>query len=89
MHGKASAITHDGLGVYTGLAQGIEVGRYHSLCVAPDKVPVGFVVTARTEAGEVMGMRHAGWRMEGVQFHPESVLTPEGPRMLENFLRPA
>ncbi len=89
MHGKASAITHDGLGVYAGLAQGIEVGRYHSLCVAPDKVPAGFVVTARTEVGEVMGMRHAGWQMEGVQFHPESVLTPEGPRMLENFLRPA
>ncbi len=89
MHGKASAITHDGQGVYTGLEQGVEVGRYHSLCVLESRVPPGFVVTARTSAGEIMGMRHAQWRMEGVQFHPESVLTPTGPRMLENFLRGA
>lgn len=86
MHGKASTITHDGAGVYTGLAQGVEVGRYHSLCVMSDRVPEGFVVTARTDAGEIMGMRHAAWRMEGVQFHPESVLTPQGPQMLANFL---
>lgn len=87
MHGKASRITHDGKGMYRGLAQGVEVGRYHSLCVVSDRVPPGFVVTSQTEAGEIMGMRHAGWKMEGVQFHPESVLTPQGPEMLANFLK--
>jgi anthranilate synthase/aminodeoxychorismate synthase-like glutamine amidotransferase len=86
MHGKASTITHDGHGLYRGIAQGVEVGRYHSLCVVGDRVPPGFVVTSQTDAGEIMGMRHAAWKMEGVQFHPESVLTPQGPEMLRNFL---
>ena len=88
MHGKASTITHDGRGLYAGLAQDLEVGRYHSLCVLTGRVPEGFSVTSRTEAGEIMGIRRDDLRMEGVQFHPESVLTPTGPAMLANFLKP-
>ena len=86
MHGKPSVVRHDGRGVYAGLSNPLECGRYHSLCVAEVDVPAGFVVTARTEEGEVMGMRHERWPVEGVQFHPESVLTPEGKGMIGNFL---
>jgi anthranilate synthase component 2 len=84
LHGKASVITHDGAGVYAGLPERIEVGRYHSL--AATHVPDALVVTATTEDGEVMGVRHATLPIEGVQFHPESVLTPLGPRMARSFL---
>jgi anthranilate synthase/aminodeoxychorismate synthase-like glutamine amidotransferase len=84
LHGKSSRITHDGKGVFTGLPDELEVGRYHSL--AATRVPDSLYVTARTEDGEVMGVRHAELPVEGVQFHPESVLTPLGPRMAENFL---
>ncbi|MBY0308026.1 MAG: aminodeoxychorismate/anthranilate synthase component II [Phycisphaerales bacterium] len=86
MHGKASLVTHDGLGVYAGLPSPLEVGRYHSLAVQADAVPRDFVVTSRTDLGEVMGIRHVSWPVEGVQFHPESVLTPRGPEMIRNFL---
>ncbi|MFT3685127.1 MAG: hypothetical protein QM783_09420 [Phycisphaerales bacterium] len=86
MHGKASVITHDGLGVYAGLPSPLEVGRYHSLAVQADAMPKDFVVTSRTEMGEIMGIRHTSWPVEGVQFHPESVLTPRGPEMVRNFL---
>ncbi len=91
MHGKPSVIEHDGKGVFTGLPQGIEVGRYHSLCVPAADVPPGFAATSRAvntdgSAGEVMGIRHESWPCEGVQFHPESVLTPTGKTMVANFL---
>jgi anthranilate synthase/aminodeoxychorismate synthase-like glutamine amidotransferase len=84
LHGKASRITHDGRGVFAGLPDELEVGRYHSL--AATTVPGSLHVTSRTEDGEVMGVRHVEHPVEGVQFHPESVLTPLGPRMAENFL---
>ena len=84
LHGKASRITHDGQGVFDGLPEDVEVGRYHSL--AATSVPDVLHVTARTEDGEVMGVRHVDHPVEGVQFHPESVLTPLGARMAENFL---
>ena len=85
LHGKASAIHHDGKGVFAGLPEEIEVGRYHSL--AATRVPDELVVTARTDDDEVMGVRHRALRVEGVQFHPESVLTPTGGAMADNFLR--
>jgi anthranilate synthase/aminodeoxychorismate synthase-like glutamine amidotransferase len=84
LHGKASVVTHDGLGVYAGLPVELEVGRYHSL--AATTVPDDLEVTSRTADGEVMGVRHSTFPVEGVQFHPESVLTPLGPRMARNFL---
>jgi anthranilate synthase/aminodeoxychorismate synthase-like glutamine amidotransferase len=87
MHGKTSTIEHDGRGVFSGIAPGCEVGRYHSLIAEPDAVPPELEVTARTDRGEIMGVRHRRLMVEGVQFHPESVLTPDGPGMMENFLR--
>jgi anthranilate synthase component 2 len=84
LHGKASRITHDGRGVYAGMPDELEVGRYHSL--AATELPDTLAVTARTADGEVMGVRHIDHPVEGVQFHPESVLTPLGARMAENFL---
>jgi anthranilate synthase component II len=83
-HGKSSLVRHDGQGVYRGLPAEIEAGRYHSL--AATEVPDGLQVTARTGDGEVMGVRHATHPVEGVQFHPESVLTPDGPALGRNFL---
>ena len=85
LHGKASVVTHDGRGVYEGLPDELEVGRYHSL--AATEVPDELTVTAQTADGEVMGVRHARHPIEGVQFHPESVLTPLGPELARNFLR--
>jgi anthranilate synthase/aminodeoxychorismate synthase-like glutamine amidotransferase len=85
LHGKASVIAHDGKGVYEGLPAEVEVGRYHSL--AATEVPAELVVTSHTPDGEVMGVRHRELPVEGVQFHPESVLTPLGPVMARNFLR--
>ena len=85
LHGKASRLQHDGQGVFAGLPTPLEAGRYHSLAAL--RVPAELEVTARTDDGEVMGVRHREHPIEGVQFHPESVLTPSGPRMLENFLR--
>ncbi len=87
MHGKTSIIEHDGQGVFDGIAPHCQVGRYHSLIAAPDTLPAELQVTARTAEGEIMGVRHRRFMVEGVQFHPESVLTPEGPGMLHNFLR--
>jgi anthranilate synthase/aminodeoxychorismate synthase-like glutamine amidotransferase len=86
MHGKTSPIVHDGRGVFAGIPNPCEVGRYHSLIAAGDTLPAELAVTARTRAGEIMGLRHATLRVEGVQFHPESVLTPDGPAMMKNFL---
>ena len=84
LHGKSSLVTHDGSGVFAGLPEEVEVGRYHSL--AATTVPDDLVVTSRTDDGEVMGVRHVTYPVEGVQFHPESVLTPLGPTMARNFL---
>ena len=84
VHGKASRVRHDGEGVFRGLPAEIDAGRYHSLATA--RVPAVLAVTARTDDGEVMGVRHSCHPVEGVQFHPESILTPEGPRMIANFL---
>jgi len=87
MHGKTSVLTHDGEGLFEGLPNPCEVGRYHSLIAEPDSLPAHLVVTASTAEGEIMGIRHRDFLIEGVQFHPESVLTPEGPRLMRNFLQ--
>jgi len=87
MHGKTSMVTHDGQGLFAGLPEPCEVGRYHSLIAQPDSLPPELIVTARTSEGEIMGLRHRTLTVEGVQFHPESVLTPQGPALMANFLR--
>ena len=86
MHGKTSEIEHDGRGVFAGLPRPCVVGRYHSLIAAPESLPAELEISARTAQGEIMGVRHREFAVEGVQFHPESVLTPDGPRLLANFL---
>jgi anthranilate synthase component 2 len=86
VHGKASPVMHDGTGLYDGLPSPFLAGRYHSYIVADD-LPQELEVTSRTTGGTIMGIRHRHFPIEGVQFHPESVLTPLGPRVLENFLR--
>lgn len=87
MHGKASAVHHDGRGLFAGMPNPFEAGRYHSLIAERERIPPEFEVTAWTAEGEVMGARHRSLAIEGVQFHPESILTPEGPRLLAAFLR--
>ena len=86
MHGKTSMIEHDGAGVYAGLSQPFQAGRYHSLAAEEESLPPVLEITARSERGEIMGVRHRQLPLEGVQFHPESVLTPEGNQLLGNFL---
>jgi len=86
MHGKTSWIHHRGAGVLAGLPDPFEATRYHSLVVAPEDLPAVLEVTAETGDGVIMGLRHRSWPVEGVQFHPESILTVEGPRLLANFL---
>lgn len=86
MHGKTSRITHDGRGVFRGVPSPLTVTRYHSLAVDPATVPDDLEVTATTESGIVMGLRHRSLPLEGVQFHPESVLTDHGHLMLANWL---
>ena len=86
MHGKTSPIRHDGLGVFAGLPSPCEVGRYHSLIAAAGHLPATLTVSARTDEGEIMGVRHTELQVEGVQFHPESILTNDGERLLGNFL---
>jgi anthranilate synthase/aminodeoxychorismate synthase-like glutamine amidotransferase len=87
MHGKTSLVRHDGRTLFAGLPQPCEVGRYHSLIAAPETLPQVLEISAQTAEGEIMGVRHRSLAVEGVQFHPESILTPEGPRLLGNFLR--
>jgi anthranilate synthase/aminodeoxychorismate synthase-like glutamine amidotransferase len=87
MHGKTSMVKHDGGTIFEGISQPFEVGRYHSLCAEHDSLPEDLELTAATERGEIMGVRHKTLPMEGVQFHPESVLTPEGDRLMANFMR--
>lgn len=86
MHGKTSMVEHDGATIYAGLSQPFEAGRYHSLCAEDDTMPDVLQVCARTGRGEIMGVRHRDLPIEGVQFHPESVLTPEGDDLMRNFL---
>ena len=86
MHGKTSIIQHDGHTLFEGLPQPCEVGRYHSLIAAPESLPPELEVSARTAEGEIMGVRHRTLMVEGVQFHPESILTPDGPALMKNFL---
>jgi anthranilate synthase/aminodeoxychorismate synthase-like glutamine amidotransferase len=86
MHGKTSLIEHDGRTLFAGLPQPCEVGRYHSLIAAPETLPPELEVSARTVEGEIMGVRHRTLMVEGVQFHPESILTPDGPALMKNFL---
>ena len=86
VHGKTARIQHDGGGVYRGLDQGFLATRYHSLVLEPDSIPECLEVTSRTEDGVIMGVRHKELPIEGVQFHPESVLTDAGKRLLANFL---
>jgi anthranilate synthase/aminodeoxychorismate synthase-like glutamine amidotransferase len=87
MHGKTSIVVHDGRGVFSGITAPFEAGRYHSLIIAADTVPDALEVSARTkEDGTIMAVRHKTYPVHGVQFHPESVLTEEGRRILRNFL---
>jgi len=87
MHGKTSMVEHDERSLFEGLPNPFEAGRYHSLAAERDTIPDTLTVTAKTAGGEIMGVRHRDLPMEGVQFHPESVLTPDGDTLLANFLR--
>ncbi|MDH3352499.1 MAG: aminodeoxychorismate/anthranilate synthase component II [Gammaproteobacteria bacterium] len=87
MHGKTSMAKHDGRTIFDGLSQPVEVGRYHSLCAEHESLPEVLELTAVTDRGEIMAVRHRQLPLEGVQFHPESVLTPEGDHLMANFLR--
>ena len=86
MHGKVSQIDHDGRGLFSGIGSPFEATRYHSLVIDPNTLPAELEVTARTEDGAIMGVRHRERPIEGVQFHPESILTLEGKHLLGNFL---
>lgn len=88
MHGKTSAISHDGRGVFTGLPSPFEAMRYHSLIVEEAGLPACLEITARSDQGELMGLRHRTLPIEGVQFHPESIMTPHGIALLGNFIAP-
>ncbi|ECC8924533.1 aminodeoxychorismate synthase component 2 [Salmonella bongori] len=87
MHGKTSPIAHNGQGVFQGLPSPLTVTRYHSLIVDPVTLPDCFEITAWSETQEIMGIRHRQWDLEGVQFHPESILSEQGHALLENFLQ--
>ncbi len=86
MHGKTSQINHDGKGVFAGVPDPFEAVRYHSLAIEPDSVPDELEVTARTDNGIIMGVRHRKYAIEGMQFHPESIVTAAGKQLLQNFL---
>ena len=88
MHGKTSPIHHDGKGIFTGLANPFDGMRYHSLIVDEETLPACLTITARTDEGELMAIRHKTLPVEGVQFHPESIMTPAGIRLLQNFMSP-
>jgi len=87
MHGKTSAVTGDGKGIFTGIKQHFQAMRYHSLAVEKESLPDCLAVTAAAEDGEIMGIRHRSHVTEGIQFHPESIMTPLGKRLLRNFLK--
>jgi anthranilate synthase/aminodeoxychorismate synthase-like glutamine amidotransferase len=87
MHGKTSLVHHDGRTILQHMPEPFEAGRYHSLIAQPDSLPAELEVSARTIEGEIMGVRHTKYAIEGVQFHPESVLTPQGPQLMGKFLK--
>jgi anthranilate synthase/aminodeoxychorismate synthase-like glutamine amidotransferase len=87
MHGKTSLVTHDDRTIFRGMSQPFEAGRYHSLCADRQSLPEAVRLTAETDEGEIMAVRHRSLPLEGVQFHPESVLTPEGGKLMANFLQ--
>jgi anthranilate synthase/aminodeoxychorismate synthase-like glutamine amidotransferase len=87
MHGKTSEVSHDSNTLFENLPQPFQAGRYHSLCAQADKLPEVLEVSAKTGRGEIMGVRHRSLKIEGVQFHPESVLTPDGEILMNNFMR--
>ena len=87
MHGKTSLVTHDGETIFNGMSQPFEAGRYHSLCADRRSLPAQLKLSAETTEGEIMAVRHRSLPLEGVQFHPESVLTPEGNMLMANFMR--
>jgi len=87
MHGKASEVMHDGKTIFAGLSERFQAGRYHSLIVERETLPSCLEVSARTADDVIMGLRHRELKVEGVQFHPESILTPEGKQLLANFLK--
>jgi anthranilate synthase/aminodeoxychorismate synthase-like glutamine amidotransferase len=86
VHGKTSRIDHDGRGLFRGIPSGFEATRYHSLLVAAESIPDELEVSARSTGGEVMGLRHRALPLEGLQFHPESILTEHGPQLVQNWL---
>ena len=86
LHGKVSEVTHDGKGVFAGITSPLQATRYHSLAIRRDSVPEVLEVSAHSESGIIMGVRHRELPVEGVQFHPESILTPDGHQILRNFL---
>ncbi|MBQ6006363.1 MAG: aminodeoxychorismate/anthranilate synthase component II [Selenomonadaceae bacterium] len=86
VHGKTSRLKHNGTGIYRGLEQGVEVGRYHSLIIERETLPDCLEITSELDDGTIMGVRHKNFDVEGIQFHPESILTPEGRIMMKNFL---
>ena len=86
MHGKTSPILNDGRTIFKGLSSPFPAGRYHSLLVERETLPECLEISAETEEGEIMGLRHKRWPVEGIQFHPESILTPGGKRIIKNFL---
>jgi anthranilate synthase/aminodeoxychorismate synthase-like glutamine amidotransferase len=87
MHGKISPVNHDGKTIFAGLPNPFTAGRYHSLVVRPETLPGCLEISAETAEGEIMGLRHKEYPVEGIQFHPESVLTPQGKRIIRNFLK--
>ena len=89
MHGKTSKITHSEKGIFRGISQDTLVARYHSLAIRRDTLPEELIVTAKTGNGEIMGIRHRDYPVVGVQFHPESLFTPEGEKMIDNFFEEA
>lgn len=87
MHGKTSEVFHDGNSVFDGVSEGFTATRYHSLALDPNTVPDVLEITAQTEDGVIMGVRHKSKPIEGIQFHPESILTVEGPKIIQNWIR--
>lgn len=87
MHGKVSPVKHDGKTIFAGLPNPFPAGRYHSLIVERETLPAFLEISAETDEGEIMGLRHREYPVEGIQFHPESVLTPQGKRIIRNFLK--